>query len=177
MANGFNVAEMGHTVQLLPPQNISGGIYTPPFSMKNAEHVSIIVQFGAFGASAPTSLQLLLLQTVAQSPASVGVALPFRYYWESIPGLGNDLLSPPVYSTTAGLTVFNKATNNYLIIELDAAEIYGGQANLQLSDSDNLDYPYISVAIANGSNAIQCAIVAILSGVRFQYQGGQTVTT
>jgi hypothetical protein len=175
--NGWNISEGGHTVFILPPQNISGGVYTQPFSLKNAEHVSIIVSFGQFGAVAPTSLQVLLLQTALQSPATVGVALPFRYYYQTLPGMANYLLSPPVYAPVGGITVFTKASNSGLIIEMDAPEITGGQANLQLSDSDGLDYPYVVVSIANGTNAIQASAVAVLSGVRHQYQGGLSVTS
>ena len=175
---GWNISEGGHTVQILPPQNIAGGVTTIPFSMKNAEHVSVLFQFGAVGAVAPTSISLQLLQTAASSPATAGQSVGFRYYVQSVPGLKNDLLSPPVYSGTSGLTVISPAPNFLVQVEFDAAEITGGQNSLNLSDSDGVDYPYLAFTIANAaSNTIQCAAVAVLSGVRQQYQGGVSVTS
>lgn len=176
--NGFNISEAGHLVQILPPQNIAGGVTTIPFSMGNAEHVSMLLQFGAIGAVAPTSITVKLLQSAAASPPSAGQAIGFRYYVTSIPGLKNDLLSPPVYTTTTGITSLSAAANYVVVIELDAAEITGGQGALGLSDSDGQDYPYVSVTIANAAgNTIQCAGVAVLSGVRQQFQGGVSVTS
>lgn len=180
---GFNVAEGGHVVNILPPQTIGGGVVSQAFKMGLAAHVSIIVQFGAFGATLPTGLTLVANQTIAQSQTSPpgGTAIPFRYYLANLGtgGTANDQTSPPTYATAAGLLAaqLSKVNNTYLIIELDAAELDF------LGDGDNLDYPYLQLVIANGAFPTLASAVAIMSGVRQSYQGqgntgtaGQTAT-
>ena len=178
--NGFNVSESGHVVEILPPQSIGGGVTTQPFSFKNAEHCSIIISFGKVGAAMPTSIQVIANTTSASGSASPpgGTALPFRYYLSTNAGAGGtsvDLLSPPVYATSAGLlqASMTLANNQYMVIEMDAAEITG---NGLLSDSDGADYPYIVVSIVNGAYNTFCSAVAVMSGVRQAYQGGVSIT-
>ncbi len=50
---GANLAEVCHLVNALPPQNISGGKTAQAFSMAGAEHVSIVIAFGAQGVNVP----------------------------------------------------------------------------------------------------------------------------
>ena len=178
---GFNIAEAGHTIQILAPQSIGGGVTTQPFSMKNAAHASIIIQFGKVGTAMPTSVIVYANTTSASGAASPpgGTAIPFRYYLSTNAGSGGlsvDLLSPPTYCAATGLlqASMTLANNQFLVIELDAPEI---TANGTLSDSDGADYPYISVAIANGAYNTFASAVAVLSGVRHKYQGGMSVTS
>jgi len=151
--------------------------------MKMAAHVSIVIQFGAFGAAVPTSVTLVANQSITQSTTSPpgGTAIPFRYYLANLAVAGtlNDQESPPVYATSAGVlaAVLSKVNNTYMTIELDAAEIDF------LGDGNGLDYPYLQVVIANGAYPTLCSAVAIMSGVRQAYQGqgntsvpGQTAT-
>jgi hypothetical protein len=181
--NGFNVAEGGHAVQLIPPQTIGGGVVSQAFNMGLSEHVSIIIQFGVFGATAPTSIQLVANASITQSLTSPpgGTAIPFRYYFanELAAGTLNDQLSPPVYAAAAGLlaAAISKLNNTFLVIELDSAELDF------LGDSDKADFPYLQVVITNGAFPTLCSAVAIMSGVRQAYQGqgntgtpGQTAT-
>lgn len=180
---GFNVAEGGHVINILPPQTIGGGVVSQGFRMGLCAHVSIIVQFGTFGAAAPTSLTLVANQTFASATASPpgGTAIPFRYYLANDLAAGtlNDQTSPPIYATATGLlqAAITKVNNTFLVIELDAAELDF------LGDSNNQDYPVLQLVIANGAYPTLCSAVAIMSGVRQAYQGqgntgtpGQTAT-
>lgn len=172
--NGFNVAEAGHVVQALPPQSISGGVTGPWFSVKKAEHVSIVILIGAIGASKPTAILLNAAQNVSGLNSQ---AIAFRYYLSSqLGGSGTgqtaDLLSPPVVATTSGITasLLSKLNNEFIVIELDAAELES------LGDGDGVDYPYLQLQITDSGNTTYMSAAAILSGVRFQYQLGATVT-
>ena len=168
--NGFNVAEAGHTVNVLVPQNITGGVTGQAFSMKNAEHVSIIIQIGAIGASMPTAI---LLNACTSAAGAGATAMPFRYYILKNGGATTgDLLSPPVYATATGIlqAVISKLADEYIIIEVDAAEID------YLGDGDGVDYPYLQLQITDSGNNTYMSAVAILSGLRQSYQGGVTAT-
>ncbi len=55
--------------------------------------------------------------------------------------------------------------NTFLIIELDSAELDF------LGDSDGADFPYLQLVITNGAFPTIASAVAVLSGVRQQYQG------
>src|SRR5882724_12064024 len=100
--NGFNVAEAGHLINILPPQSIGGGVECVSFSMRDAEHVSIILTFGRIGANAPTAILLYASTTASNGNASPpnGSAIGFRYYQCTNASAGIDLSSPPVIATS-----------------------------------------------------------------------------
>lgn len=174
--NGFNVSEAGHVIEVISPQSIGGGIIGQAFSMKNAEHVSIIISLGVCGATAPT-ITLAATQTSSASPAT-STPIPFRAYLnQNLPGssgTNNDILSPPTYYTTAGFT-FPVANNQYAVIELDAAELdfLGGGDSNQINPSQ----PYLNLIVTSAAVNTLLSAVAILSGVRFQYQGNPKQTS
>lgn len=160
---GFNVAEAGHIVNVLSPQSISGGKTGQRFHVKNAAHVSIIVQIGAFGSSVPTAILVKVCQDVNGTNAT---AIPFRYYNSVSGGQSIDRTSPPAVATTSGITTFSKINNEFIVIEIDCQEI------LSTSDvSAGTDYPYIEWSVTDSGNATQMSAVAILSGNRYAGQG------
>lgn len=166
MSIGFNVAEEGHVVPVILPANISGGSTGQAFSMKNADHVSIIISVGALAAQ----LGAVTLKACSNVGGSGATAIPFRYYQQSTAGAGNDTFDTgPVAATTAGFTPPN-TPNVVYSIEVDSAEIDF------LGDSDAADFPYLQLNIANGANADFVSVVAILSGVRQQFRSNPTQT-
>lgn len=175
--NGFNVSEAGHVVEVISPQILSLGITGQAFSMKNAEHVSIIILLGALN-SAGLTVTLGATQSSAASPAATTLIAFRAYLNQNLPGgaaTNNDILSPPTYYNTTGFT-FPNASNQYAVIELDAAELdyLGGGDPNQI----NPDFPYLNLILSSTSPS-QCLVsaVAILSGVRQQYQGNPKQTS
>lgn len=164
--NGFNIAEAGHVVPVILPSNVTGGATGQAFSMKNAEHVTILISVGALAAQ----LGAITLKACTNVSGSGATAIPFRYYQQSTSGAGNDTFDTgPVSATSAGFTPPNTANVVYAI-EVDAAEID------YLGDSDGSDYPYLQLAVANGANADYLSAVAILSGLRYAYRSNPSAT-
>jgi hypothetical protein len=191
--NGVNLATAGHVMNILPPQNITGGVTGQAFSMKGAEHVSIIINFGAVPSppAAPTAI------TVSQCTDAAGdgaVALAsFRYYYTTSHALsGGDVFNganqaqsnapsvPPNWTaSTAGITSASgslptNVQNLVYVIEIDAAELETSTVDVVGTITE---LPYLQVAITNGSNAIYASIVAVLTGLRYAYNvaASQTV--
>ena len=163
--NGFNISEAGHAIPILLPQNITGGANGLIFSMKGAAHVSILISVGALAAQ----LGAVTVNACQTQSGTGATAIGFRYYKQTTAGAGNDTLSGPTVATTAGFTPAN-TPNVLYVIELDASELES------LGDSDGADYPYLQVAFANGANADYVSAVAVLSGLRQQYQGNPSQT-
>jgi hypothetical protein len=80
---GFNIAEVGH-VAILPPKSISGGsgLINPAFSMKNYEHKTILIPFGAEATQDAAAITLSLCSSAAGANAT---AIPFNYYFRALP--------------------------------------------------------------------------------------------
>lgn len=159
MPYGFNVAEMGHVVNVTPPVDITGGATTRAFSMKNWSHATIIIQIGA-SASAPTSI---ILNASAASDGSNPVALPFSYYSQTTAGAANDVLSTRTDVAATGITSVSANDGIFYVIEVDATELPEG-------------YTFLDIAIAAPAAAIIASVVAILSGGRYQNVASATVT-
>jgi hypothetical protein len=160
---GWNLAEGAHIVQVLPPVSISGGKTGQRFHMKNAAHVSILVMIGAMGAAVPTAMLVKVCKDVNGTGAT---AIPFRYYKSKSNGQSVDQTSPPIVATSAGITAFDNAPNQFYLLEIDTQE------SLSTGDaSTGTDYPYIEWSITDSGNVTIVGVAAILSGQRFQGQG------
>jgi hypothetical protein len=145
---GFNIAEQGHVVNILPPIDISGGANCDVFSMENYGHATIIVQVGV-SAAAFTSIVVKECTSVAAAGAT---AIAFSYYKEET--AAGDTLSTKQAATTSGITPSANDTIMY-VIELDARELSDG-------------YGFVQVVLANTSpNSVIASAVAILSGARY----------
>lgn len=144
---GFNVAEHGHPVNILPPVDITGGKSADIFSMAKYAHASIIIQIGV---SAAAFLKILLNECTAFD-GSGRTAIAFSVYKEET--AAGDTLGARTAVTAAGLTP--SANNNIMyIIELDAAE---------LSDGSH----FVELQLTNGTNSVLASALAILSGARY----------
>ncbi len=177
--NGFNVAEAGHVINMLPAVSVSGGKTTLPISMANAEHLSIIINFGAVAAP-PTSIIVRQATTegiAASSPIS------FRFYVQTTAAAGHDTLAGPYYADTTGITstlpttapfpATTGATGLVWVIEIDSAELEAVAATV----GTITEYPYVYVVIADTGNTSIVSVTGILSGLRYAYKGSPTVTT
>lgn len=171
--NGFPISEAGHTVNVLGPVSISGGKTGQAFSMGNAKHVSIHINFGVMGAALPTAILVKQCTDVAGSNPT---ALPgFRWYIQTTAGAGNDTFAGPNFATTTGiLAAALPATvlNTQIVIEIDAEEL---EAIASVVGTIT-EYPYLQVSITDGGNVTLASIVAVLSGLRYAYKGGQSAT-
>ena len=187
MANGFNVAEQGHPINILPPVSISGGATAQAFSMKHAEHVSIIIAFGAL-ASPPVNPTAILVKQCTDASGSNATALAsFRYYYQSTAGAGYDTLDgyaqclsnspnlPPNYTASAaGITSFPSSVANLVyVIEIDSAELE------VIADAvgSSTEYPYLQLVITSSATATYASAFAVLSGLRYASKLNATATT
>jgi len=150
---GFTIPEQGHVVNILPPIDINGGANSDVFSMENAAHVDIIIQFGVQAAATTVTVE-----ECDDFTPSTSTAIAFDYYYED--AAGGDTLSIRTTATAAG---FSSSTTNNLIkvISIDASQLTDGYPNLRVVFSD-----------PSGSNIASAC--AVLSG--FRYQQEQTPT-
>lgn len=167
--NGVNLAEALHVSQLLVPQSISGGKTAQAVSTKGAEHITLLVCFGAKGAANPTSI---ILNQCTDAAGDGPVAMPFRYYIQSNAGAGNltaggeDVFdSGPNLATASGITTFPTSIQNVVYaIEVDAAEL------------EDTGLPYLQVVINDSGNTTLASVIAVLSGLRFAYEKSPSQT-
>jgi hypothetical protein len=165
---GFNVAEAGHIVQVLPPVSISGGKTGRRFKMHHHGHVSILVMIGAIGAAVPTAM---LVKVCKDANGTGATAIGFRYYKSNSNGQAVDQTSPPIVATSSGITTFDNAANQFFLIEIDSAEIDAtGDA------SQTLDFPWIEWSITDSGNVTLVSVAAILSAARYGAQGAAQPT-
>lgn len=183
--NGVNIAVAAHTINALPPVSISGGKTAQAFSMKGAEHASIIISFGVQGAAVPTSI--VVNQCTNAAGANPVALASFRYYYQLLGGAGNDILNgaaqaltnapsvPPNWTTSAsGIVAFPTSVANLVyIIEIDSAELETPTVNVVGTVTE---YPYLQVVIADSGNATIAAVTVVLSGLRYAYNVGNSQT-
>ena len=158
---GFNCSEAGHIVNVIPPIDGNAGapVTAEAFSMKNWDHVSIIIQLGVT-AAAPTSI---VVKSAATS-GGTGTAMPFRYYTQiAASGPSNDVMSSQNSALAAGITSVTALDNVLYVIEIDSAELPDGS-------------PWVQLVITNPSSSILISAVAILSAGRHAFAGSPTVT-
>mgnify|MGYP001578868173 CR=1 FL=1 len=166
---GFNLAEGAHIINHLAPQSISGGKTGSWFHCKNAEHITLILAFGAFGTNKPDPITVEIAKDVNGTGAT---AIGFRYYPSKNGAI--ERVSPPLVAAAAGITaaLLSKINNEFVVIELDSEEI-----NATNDGSVDTDYPYIRVNVVDSGNTTYLGILAILTGLRQAYQGGLQMTT
>lgn len=158
-AKGFWVAQDGHVVNILPPVSISGGVSSQPFNLKNAAHVSLLLQFGALSAQPGA----FVLNACTDHTGATKQAIGFNLFTQETSGAANDVLSTKQVIATTGYQPPDTA-NIFYVIEVDAASLPAG-------------YPYLQLVIADGADTDFASAVAILSGLRFAEDQGMTATT
>lgn len=154
---GFNIAEQGHVVNIIPPVDINGGAKVSDyFSMANYGHVDIILTAGVTGAASTV--------TVEESTTSTGgstTAIAFSYYAETTNA--DDTLSTRTAATASG---FATSTNDNItyVISIDASQLTDG-------------YPYLVLKMSDPGVSTIVSAVAVLSGSRYQNETTVTAIT
>lgn len=165
---GFNISEAGHVVNLLPPQNITGGVTSQAFNLKTAKHASIIIALGAVAAE----FTKIILNLCSNASGAGATAIPFNLYIQPTGGAGNDQLGSIQSISAAGYTPAEGANVVY-VIEIDANELEAAGVGIGGDGTDS----YLNVQLTNGANADYACILAVLSGLRFAEVSSPTVTT
>ena len=122
---GNVIAQEGHVVNILPPQDIQAGVNSDVFSMKNYAHATIIVTAGSTNADAGN----ITVEECDDFTPSNSTAIGFNYYKEETDG--GDTLSEKQVATTSGIDVSGN-DNIFYLIEIDASELSEGFPNLRL---------------------------------------------
>ena len=143
---GWNIAEMGHVVNILPPVDVNGGKNSDVFDMKNYGHATIIVQIGV-SAAAPT----VKVQECDDFVPSTPTDIAFDVYKEET--AAGDTLGARVANASTGV-VASGNDNIFYVIEVDARKLSDGKGKLRLNFSDP-------------SGSCIASAVAVLSGARF----------
>ena len=144
------LAEQAHIINILPPQDVSGGVSSAVFSMRNASHVTIIVTAGSTNADAGN----ITIEECDDFTPSNDTAIDFSYYAETTAG-GDTLGDRTAAAAATGIDVSGNDNITY-VIEIDAEQLSEGYPNLILKWSTCGGTTYGSA-------------VAILTG--YAYQG------
>jgi len=151
---GINIAEQLHVVNILPPQDVSGGVTSDVFSLENHQHATIIVTAGSTNANAGN----VTIEECDDLTPTTDTAIAFNYYAETTDA--GDTLGARTAATTAGIDVSGNDNITY-VIEIDASELTDG-------------YPCLELKWSACGGATYGSAIAILSGAR--YAGDQSAT-
>jgi len=144
------LAEQAHIINILPPQDVSGGVSSAVFSMRNASHVTIIVTAGSTDADAGN----VTIEECDDFTPSNDTAIDFSYYAETTDG-GDTLGDRTAAAAATGIDVSANDNITY-VIEIDAEQLSEG-------------YPNLILKWSACSGATYGSAVAILTG--YAYQG------
>lgn len=163
MSQGISVAQKCHTVNVLPPVNVTGGTVSQAVKMALAAKLSFILQLGVQAAAMTTvSVQAGTATAAVGSNVAGAAAIPFDVWKQETAGAANDVLGTVTSETTAGFTP-SANSGIFYVIEVDAANLPAGS-------------PYVQLVLTNGTNSVIASAVAILSGLRFAGESNPTVT-
>ena len=152
---GFNIAEGGHVVNVLPPISVAGGVTGDRFQMKNYAHATIIVQIGVTAEAA----EKIIVRECDAATGGTATDIAFNVYKEETDS--GDTLGARTEIAATGLTPPD-TDNIFYVIEIDARELSDG-------------YKWIEIAIQAGTGAsVLMSVVAILSGSRFAHTQNET---
>lgn len=144
---GLFLAQLAHIVNVLPPVDITGGVAGDRFKMSNHGHATIIVQVGV---SAAPFTKIILREADAAEAGNTN-DIPFTLYAEETSA--GDTLGPKEAIAAAGRDP-SANDNIFYVIELDGRELSDG-------------FPWVELALTNGTNSAIVSAVAILSGSRY----------
>lgn len=146
---GFNIGELGHVVNILPPINVdtANGASCVCFNMEGYAHADIIIQTGVTDATAGT----ITVEECTNQAAGTATAIAFAYYAETT--AAGDTLGARTAATAAGV-VLSANDNCMYVISIDASQLTDG-------------YPWIQVEWSNPGGTTIGSAVAILSGARY----------
>ncbi len=149
--SGFNIAEMGHVVQLWEPADHTAAESTKVVRMENYDHCTVIISYGA----TPAADGLILVESCNNMTPTTHTEIVFDYY-ECIldfEGALGDVLSAKKSAAVTGM-VPTAVANIFYVIELEASQLVSGHIGFRFSQ-------------ANPTGASIMSAVAILSGSRY----------
>jgi hypothetical protein len=148
-ARGINLAFEGHTVPVLNPASISGGVSGQIFSMKGAAKLNLYIIWGALAAAQG----VVTLSACSDLNGDGATPIPFTRYMQVAAGAGSDVLSQPSAVAAAGYTP-SDTPNTIDLLVLQADQLPVG-------------LPYLKLAIADGTNVDFATAIAVLTGLRY----------
>lgn len=139
------LAQEGHIVNILPPQDVSGAVSSDVFSLEGYAHATIIIQCGSTNADAGN----ITLEECDNFTPTTHTEIVFNYFAEET--AGGDKLGAKTTATVAGIDVSANDNTTY-VIEIDGSQLTDGYPNLRISWSACGGATYGSaVAILSGS--------------------------
>jgi hypothetical protein len=157
---GINMAESCKIINILPPVDITGGVYGDVFNMGGFAHATIIVQIGVSAAAFTKIIVNNCIDATGHSGTAVAIAHNI-YKCETLnTAASGDVLGARTAVAAAGTTP-SAVDGIFYVIEIDAAELTDG-------------YNWVELSLTNGANSVIGSAVAILSGSR--YGGDQSKT-
>jgi hypothetical protein len=146
---GCYVAQCGHPVNILTPQDVSGAVSSDVFSMGKYAHATIIVQAGSTNADAGN----ITVEACDNFTPTTHTEVGFDYYAETT-AEGDTLSGITTVATADAATGIDVSGNDSImyVIELDASQLPDGKPNVRISWSACGGATYGSaVAILSGS--------------------------
>lgn len=152
---GFNIAEQGHVVNIIPPVDINGsGASSDVFSLENYRKAQIILTLGTTGAASTVTVKECDDFTPSNSDA-----IAFNVYKEET-GSGDTLGERTAVEST-GFATSTEDDITY-VIDIDVSELSDG-------------YPCLQVVMTDPEAATVVSAVAVLSGARYAEEESPTV--
>ena len=149
------LAEQAHFVNILPPIDITGGVYSDVFSMADYDHATIIVQIGVSAAA----FTKIIVNACDNFTPSTRSALAHTIY--KCETAASDVLGARTAVAAGGTTPSANDTIFY-VIEVNADELPAGYPNLELN-------------LTNTSNSVIASALAILTKGRYTSDQSPTV--
>lgn len=161
-SKGFYLSQDGHLVQLFEPANHTGAENSKVFRMKEYNHATIIISYGA----TPAADGVITVESCdAIGAGGTNTAIPITYYKciLDFEGALGDVLGTATSPALAATGMIPTATANTMyVIELEASQLIQGDVGFR-------------VCQANPTGDSIMSGIAILSGSRFGQDQSRTV--
>lgn len=156
-SKGTCIAEEFHVVNILPPQDVSGGVNSDVFNMKNYAHATIIVQAGSTNADAGN----ITIEECTAADATGNTALSTTLWVYAETTAAGDTLG----ARTNDVSIDVSGNDNIMyVIEIDASEL-------------TASYNYVRLAWSACGGTTYGSAVAVLSGPRYAMDQSPTALT
>ena len=160
-SKGFYLPQDGHLVQLFEPADHTGAENSLVFRMKEYNHATVIISYGA----TPAADGVITVESCLDMTPSSSTAIPITYYKciLDFEGALGDVLGTATSPALAATGMIPTATANTMyVIELEASQLTQGHVGFR-------------VCQANPTGASIMSGIAILSGPRYGQNQSRTV--
>lgn len=149
---GTVLAQQAHVASVLAPVDITGGKTGRFLSLANHEHITFIIPIGVSAAA----FTKIIVQGAQDKNGTNATAIAFDLYPAETTVVDKTAAKERVAAT--GRTP--SATDDiFYVIEVDASDVAA-----QLGESFN----HVTVQLTNGVNSVIAAVIAVLTGARYQ---------